>query len=165
MNSELAPKIVSGRNMAEPEGQTRVADEGVSLVQDSQSSGNVLIAEPDLANLRLVANIIEEEGFTAVMTGDGREAFQLLQTNPNFVAGIFEVVMPHMSGPDLVRLMKQDEILKCIPVIMMTPRSRFSFDIFAAGAEVLLPKPFKTTQLTNLLLMLIEKAATKAAGS
>jgi DNA-binding response OmpR family regulator len=53
--------------------------------------------------------------------------------------------------------MKHDKVLKGIPVIMIAPRTRFSFDILDAGAEVLLPKPFKPTQLRNLLLMLIQK--------
>ena len=33
----------------------------------------------------------------------------MLQDNSNFTAAIFDVVMPHISGPELVRYMKTEK--------------------------------------------------------
>ena len=40
---------------------------------------------------------------------DGREAYKILQSEANFTAAIFDVVMPHISGPELVRFMKTEK--------------------------------------------------------
>jgi CheY-like chemotaxis protein len=37
---------------------------------------------------------------------DGREAYRILQSDPYFTAAILDVVMPHISGPELARYMK-----------------------------------------------------------
>jgi CheY-like chemotaxis protein len=119
----------------------------------------MLVADDDPAILRLIATILEKENFNVVMARDGREAYKILQADPNFTAAILDVVMPHISGPELVRYMKSEEKLKRIPVMMMTAEQdpKLSSDSFAAGAIVFLPKPFTTAQLQIMLQMLIGK--------
>ena len=119
----------------------------------------MLVADDDPAILRLIATILEKENFNVVMARDGREAYKILQADPDFTAAILDVVMPHISGPELVRYMKSEERLKRIPVMMMTAEQdpKLSSDSFAAGAIVFLPKPFTTAQLQIMLQMLIGK--------
>jgi CheY-like chemotaxis protein len=119
----------------------------------------MLVADDDPAILRLIATILEKENFNVVTARDGREAYKILQADPNFTAAILDVVMPHISGPELVRYMKSEERLKRIPVMMMTAEQdpKLSSDSFAAGAIVFLPKPFTTAQLQIMLQMLIGK--------
>ena len=122
----------------------------------------MLVADDDPAILRLIATILEKENFNVVMARDGREAYKILQGDPNFTAAILDVVMPHISGPELVRYMKSEERLKRIPVMMMTAEQdpKLSSDSFSAGAVVFLPKPFTTAQLQIMLQMLIGKKTT-----
>jgi CheY-like chemotaxis protein len=119
----------------------------------------MLVADDDPAILRLIATILEKENFNVVTARDGREAYKILQSDPNFTAAILDVVMPHISGPELVRYMKSEDRLKRIPVMMMTAEQdpKLSSDSFAAGAIVFLPKPFTTAQLQIMLQMLIGK--------
>lgn len=119
----------------------------------------MLVADDDPAILRLIATILEKENFTVVTARDGREAYKILQSDPNFTAAILDVVMPHISGPELVRYMKSEDQLKGIPVMMMTAEQdpKLSADSFSAGACVFLPKPFTTAQLQIMLQMLIGK--------
>ena len=130
-------------------------------VQNPQPSGRILVADDDPAILRLVAAIVEKEGYKVVPARDGREAYKLLQTDSDFVAGIFDVVMPHIQGPELVRYMKTEKRLMKIPVMMMTAEQnpKLSSDSFSAGAVVFLPKPFTTAQLQIMVRMLIAKSA------
>ena len=116
------------------------------------------MADDDPAILRLVATILEKN-YTVVTARDGREAYKLLQRDPSFIAAILDVVMPHISGPELVRFMKTEKRLMRIPVMMMTAEQdpKLSSDSFAAGAVVFLPKPFTTAQLQIMLQMLIGK--------
>ena len=129
--------------------------------QNPQTSGRILVADDDPAILRLVTAIVEKEGYKVVPARDGREAYKILQADSDFVAGIFDVVMPNIQGPELVRYMKTEKRLMKIPVMMMTAEQnpKLSSDSFSAGAVVFLPKPFTTAQLQIMLRMLIAKGA------
>jgi CheY-like chemotaxis protein len=130
--------------------------------QNSQpTSRRILVADDDPAILRLVTAIVEKEGYAVVPARDGREAYKILQGDADFVASIFDVVMPHIQGPELVRYMKTEKRLMKIPVMMMTAEQnpKLSSDSFSAGAVVFLPKPFTTAQLQIMLRMLIAKGA------
>jgi len=122
--------------------------------------GRVLVADDDPAILRLVTAILEKEGYAVVGARDGREAYKALQENSNFTAAVFDVVMPHIPGPELVRYMRTEKRFNNIPVMMMTAEQdpKLSSDSFAAGAVVFLPKPFTTAQLQTMLRMLVGKA-------
>src|ERR687898_3272046 len=128
---------------------------------ENQNSRRVLVADDDPAILRLVKTILEKENYDVVTARDGREAYKILQTDQNFTAAIFDVVMPHISGPELVRFMKTEKRLMRIPVMMMTAEQdpKLSSDSFSAGAVVFFPKPFTTAQLHIMLQMLIGKAS------
>lgn len=132
--------------------------------QDPKTSQRILVADDDPAILRLVTAIVEKEGYSVVPARDGREAYRLLQSDADFIAGIFDVVMPHIQGPELVRYMRTEKRLMRIPVMMMTAEQnpKLSSDSFAAGAVVFLPKPFTTAQLQIMLRMLIAKGSSTA---
>jgi len=130
--------------------------------KDVRAGRRILVADDDPAILRLVATILEKESYSVVTARDGREAYKILQSDPEFTAAILDVVMPHISGPELVRFMKTDKRLMKIPVMMMTAEQdpKLSSDSFSAGAVVFLPKPFTTAQLQIMLQMLIGKNQT-----
>jgi len=127
---------------------------------NSKEGRRILVADDDPAILRLVSTILEKENFSVVTARDGREAYKILQTDSNFTAAILDVVMPHISGTELVRFMKTEDRLMRIPVMMMTAEQdpKLSTDSFSAGAVVFLPKPFTTAQLQIMLQMLIGKS-------
>jgi DNA-binding response OmpR family regulator len=87
---------------------------------DKTAKERVLVADDDPAILRLVTTILEKEGFAVVGARDGREAYKALQDDPNFTAAVFDVVMPNISGPELVRFMRTEKRFNKIPVMMMT---------------------------------------------
>jgi CheY-like chemotaxis protein len=133
----------------------------MSTSSNEYKQRRILVADDDPGILRLVATILEKENYSVLSARDGREAYKILQSDADFTAAIFDVVMPHVSGPELVRYMKTDKRLMSIPVMMMTAEQdpKLSSDSFAAGAVVFLPKPFTTAQLQIMLQMLIGKRA------
>ena len=127
--------------------------------KQNENSRRILVADDDPAILRLVTTIVQKEGYEVLTARDGREAYKILQEDANFIAAIFDVVMPHILGPELVRYMMTEKRLMRIPVMMMTAEQnpKLPTDSFAAGAVVFLPKPFTTTQLQMMLRMLVSK--------
>jgi CheY-like chemotaxis protein len=130
------------------------------MAEYRNSKGRILVADDDPAILRLVTTILEKEGFPVVGVRDGREAYKALQNDVGFTAAVFDVVMPEITGPELVRYMRTEKRFMKIPVMMMTAEQdpKLPTDSFAAGAVVFLPKPFTTTQLQTMLRMLVAKA-------
>ena len=128
-------------------------------ITEATENRRMLVADDDPAILRLIATILEKDNFTVVTARDGREAYKILQSDANFAAAILDVVMPHISGPELVRYMKSEDRLRRIPVMLMTAEQdpKLSSDSFSAGATVFFPKPFTTAQLQIMLQMLIGK--------
>lgn len=130
------------------------------MAEDKTSKGRILVADDDPAILRLVTTVLEKEGYSVVGARDGREAYKALQDDVGFTAAVFDVVMPQIAGPEIVRYMKTEKRFMRIPIMMMTAEQdpKLPSDSFAAGAVVFLPKPFTTAQLQTMLRMLVAKA-------
>ena len=116
----------------------------------------VLVADDDPIIRRLLTSILKQAGCTPVVVTDGREAYRLLQTDSNFKAAIFDMVMPYLDGTDIIRYMHSEKRLMRIPVMMITSErdSAVMTNSFAAGATFFLPKPFTSHQLNTTLGML-----------
>src|SRR5205814_8212641 len=101
--------------------------------------------------------ILQKEGFSVVGARDGKEAYKALQDDANFTAAVFDVVMPHIQGPELVRFMRTEKRFMKIPVMMMTAEQdpKLSKESFEAGAAVILPQPFPTVQRPTFVLLAV----------
>lgn len=121
--------------------------------------GRVLVAEDDPVCMRLLAAVVEKEGYTVVPAWDGREACRLLQRDADFAAALFDMMMPHLQGLDLIRHMRTEKRLMRIPVGIVTAEQdpKLWDDSIAAGAGIFLPKPFSPNQLQYMLRVLISK--------
>jgi len=119
----------------------------------------VLVADDDAMTLRMVTVIVETQGYEVVSVADGREAFRILQQDTDFIAAIFDMMMPHLHGMDLIHYMKTDARLNHIPVGMITAEQdpKIWDDSVAAGAKVFLPKPFTPPQVQMMLRMLVNE--------
>jgi CheY-like chemotaxis protein len=125
----------------------------------AQEFRRVLVADDDPMTLEIVKAIIEAQGYLVVSVKDGREAFRILQNDAQFSAAIFDMMMPHLDGLDLINYMKTDERLSGIPIGMITAEQdpKIWDDSVAAGARVFLPKPFSPPQIQMMLRMLVNK--------
>ncbi len=125
----------------------------MSKDRTEKKKGRVLIADDDPAILWLVRMLVEAEGFAAVTAMDGKEAYRILQSGPDVVIAIVDVMMPYINGTELLRFMQTDERFKKIPVIMMTAEQspKLPSKSFAAGAVAFLPKPFTNMQMRTML--------------
>lgn len=117
----------------------------------------ILVADDDPVVRHLVASAVRQAGYIPVAVADGREAYRILRDDAGFSAAVFDMVMPHIEGIDIIRHMRTEKRLMRIPVIMMTSESalRLMKDSFAAGATIFLPKPFTVAQLQSSLSLLL----------
>jgi DNA-binding response OmpR family regulator len=81
----------------------------------------LFIAEDDPLMSRMYERAFRLGGYDLKMTFDGQEAITTLRDmNPKPMLVLLDVMMPKMSGFDVLRAMKSDASLKDIPVILLT---------------------------------------------
>jgi CheY-like chemotaxis protein len=137
---------------------TRAARVGTPTV--GEASQRILVADDDPVIRHLVTSIVQKEGYAVVVANDGREAYRILQADAGFSAAIFDMMMPHLEGIEIIRYMRTEKRLMRIPIIMISSdrNPQLMPDSFAAGATVFLSKPFTTEQLRTTLCMLLSNS-------
>ncbi len=125
----------------------------------SQKTNRVLIADDDPVILDIVKTLVESEGFEVVTAKDGREVYRILHQDSDFRVVIFDMVMPHLEGADLLHEMQTEKRLSRIPVIIMSSSGDLKMlsKGIGAGAVAFLPKPFTPEQMRNTLRLITLK--------
>jgi len=105
----------------------------------------VLVAEDERDIRNLLKINLEENGYTVVTASDGKEAWNIIQTQTVHLA-ILDVMMPVLDGFNL--LMKIREV-STIPVIFLTARADDIDKVLGLklGADDYLTKPFSVSEL------------------
>lgn len=80
----------------------------------------VLIVDDDGYTVELLSSMIESEGFEVIKAYSGREGLQKLFSNPQPDILIVDLMMPEISGFDLISSMRADIRTKDIPLIVCT---------------------------------------------
>jgi CheY-like chemotaxis protein len=126
----------------------------------------ILIADDDPTIRHIVTTVIQRAGFPVVAAPNGRDAYNVLQADNNFAAAIFDMVMPYITGLELVRLMHADNRLQAIPAGIITADAdpKLWGDSIAAGAGIFLPKPFTTAQIKYMLRVLLLQSGARDAA-
>ena len=98
---------------------------------------------------RIIVNTLRRAGYTEVIeAADGREALEKLKTDSvNLV--ITDWNMPQMDGLSLVRVLRNSDEFKLLPVLMITTRSVREDIVKAlkAGVNNYIVKPFSPETL------------------
>jgi CheY-like chemotaxis protein len=80
---------------------------------------DVLVVDDDEVAGRVVALLLQQHGHEAVCHRNGRDALSFLSTaRPRLV--LLDMLMPDMSGLELLRTIRADERLRDVPVVMYT---------------------------------------------
>jgi DNA-binding response OmpR family regulator len=108
----------------------------------------VVLADDEEHLGSLIKFKLERSGFAVVWTTDGAQALKAVKAErPDLV--ILDVMMPLMSGFEVLERMKADPVLKAIPVMMLTAQGQEG-DVqrgLALGAVDYLTKPFRPAEL------------------
>lgn len=79
----------------------------------------ILVVEDEDCIAELLRFMLEMEGYRVIAAGDGREGLRLLgEVRPALV--LSDVMMPHLDGRELARVMQTDTEYRTIPVVLMS---------------------------------------------
>lgn len=102
----------------------------------------VLIVEDEEDAAELFAEMMRVSGFRVLKTSRGEPAISLMNSDKPDVV-LLDIMIPEISGLDILRQMRRDPNLADIPVIVVTAKS-MPADIkngMEAGANIYLTKP------------------------
>ncbi len=128
-------------------------------------STRILVVEDDPDIAQLVARYLEKAGFTAEVIASGREALVVIDARPPDLL-ILGLMLPHVDGLEICRVVRGNEKTAAIPIIMLTARAEESDRIVGLeiGADDYLAKPFSPNELVARVRALLRRAARGAAA-
>ncbi len=103
----------------------------------------VLLVDDELMNRKVASKILKKEGFEVVEAVDGLEALERLKTYDIDII-LMDLMMPNMDGYEATKIIKEDENLSSIPIIILSALSDKSAILkgLELGANEYLTKPY-----------------------
>ncbi|MCO5166332.1 MAG: response regulator [Planctomycetes bacterium] len=106
----------------------------------------VLVVDDEAALAWGIGTVLQDEGYAVVTASNGVEALERLDAARADLI-ITDLMMPTMSGVDLLRRLGESPTLGAIPVIVMSAMARASAEALVGDSRVFLAKPVTVARL------------------
>ena len=141
--------------ISESETPTKSASAGSSILGES---GVILIVDDNESNLDLLGRKLKTQGYTPIAVDSGEAALDYLKSEEVDMI-LLDMIMPQLSGAEVLRLLKRDAKLKNIPVVMLSALDDMErvIECITMGAEDYLFKPANPVLLKARISATLEK--------
>ena len=131
---------------------------GVAPQPGNVGHARLLVVDDNASNRQLLANQLHRMAYDVSTAGSGPEALKLLREGC-FDVVLLDVQMPDLDGFQTLAILQRDEVLREIPVIMISATDEYESAIrcIEGGAEDYLIKPFDAVLLRARLKASLEK--------
>jgi CheY-like chemotaxis protein len=126
-------------------------------------TSTVLIVDDNPDSIMVLRTILESKGFAVLSAGNGREALAVMERQvPDAV--LLDVMMPEISGIDVLKRMRGSAATARVPVILVTAKGQDEdlLDGYQHGADYYITKPCTAKQLLYGLSMVLGKPLAEA---
>ena len=102
----------------------------------------LLVADDEMINREILGAILENE-YEVIFASDGQEALDKIQANRDRLSLVLlDLMMPVKSGIEVLKEVRNDEILRRIPFIVLTADQDAEVECLNLGAMDYIPKPY-----------------------
>jgi len=123
-----------------------------------------LVVDDSLLIRHTVCRLLEQHGFTVESACDGLEALELLKRiRPALI--VTDLMMPKMSGPELIGNLKQNPETASIPIIVVAGHKSASHPPEETAADYVIFKDIDILEQLERTLASVSAEQTKVAGS
>ncbi len=118
----------------------------------------ILIADDDPDIRDVLKLTLSEENYEILEADNGEEALKIIQNKPIDMA-LLDYKMPRLDGRQLCSLIKNDLLLRHLPIIMVTGKGEVKDKVggIEAGADDYIVKPFEPKELLARIRMILRR--------
>ena len=131
------------------------------------STTHVLVADDEPHIGRIIKMKLEQGPFRVTLAYDGREALDVLAREPDIGLVLLDLMMPQLSGLDVLARIRADPRWRDLPCIILTAagQEQQHRQAMELGASEFLTKPFSPKKLYTMVAQLLGvPVATGATG-
>ncbi|HEY9699046.1 MAG TPA: diguanylate cyclase [Trichocoleus sp.] len=112
------------------------------------AAGNILIVDDNADNLRLLAKMLESQGYTVRKSLNGKMALQAVHRDPPDLI-LLDITMPEMSGYEVCQQLKASEMTANVPIIFISALDCIHDKVqaFEIGGQDYITKPFQELEV------------------
>jgi CheY-like chemotaxis protein/HAMP domain-containing protein len=118
-----------------------------------------LLVDDDARNIFALSSVLERRGMNVLTATTGREAIELLKSEPAVAIVLMDIMMPEMDGYQTMQAIRSNASLRRLPIIALTAKAMKGDreKCLAAGASDYLAKPVNTEQLLAAMRMWLHR--------
>jgi len=109
----------------------------------------VLAVDDDLINLKLLRSMLMKSGHVkeVIEAKNGSDAIGELKARDDIDLILLDIIMPIMGGIDMLKVVRADDNLRQLPIIVLTTDETKKSDALEYGANGFLMKPIRNDDL------------------
>ena len=109
---------------------------------------NTILVVDDQEISRDALGAILEDEYTILYAENGQEALEILKARAEDISVVMlDLIMPVMNGFDVLKIIRADEEMKKIPVVVLTAERDAELKALRAGAADFITKPFEEVEV------------------
>jgi len=115
----------------------------------SRSDLTVLAVDDDMINLKLLKSMLLKSGRVAhvIEAKNGSDAIGELKGRNDIDLVLLDIIMPVMGGLEVLKVVRADDNLKQVPIIVLTTDETKRGEALELGANSFLMKPIRKEDL------------------
>ncbi len=117
----------------------------------------VLAVDDDMINLKLLKSMLSKSGKVkeVIEAKNGSDAIGQLKSRDDIDLILLDIIMPIMGGIDMLKVVRADDNLRQLPIIVLTTDETKKVEALECGANGFLMKPIRNEELMKKIATVI----------
>ncbi|PHQ56898.1 MAG: response regulator [Sulfurimonas sp.] len=117
----------------------------------------ILAVDDDMINLKLLKSMLGKSGKVkeVIEAKNGSDAIGHLKSRDDIDLILLDIIMPIMGGIDMLKVVRADDNLRQLPIIVLTTDETKKVEALECGANGFLMKPIRNEELMKKIATVI----------
>ena len=126
-----------------------------------RAHASALVVDDDVPMRAMLAELLEEEGFNVSTASNGFSGLRLAtEQRPQLI--LLDLVLPELSGVELLRELRSDQHLRDLAIVVVTGNADSLSEGQLMEVDAVVRKPFDVTSLLATVHRAVQRASSRA---